>query len=283
MNQARVQVMGVVNVTPDSFSDGGRFLDRTAALAQALTADRRRAPTPRHRRREHPPRGRARLRGRGDRARRPGDRGRSAPRAPIPISIDTMKPAVARAAIAAGRATCGTTSPALRWSADSAGDRRRTGLRGRADAHAGRAAHHAGRARATTTWWRRWRAFLSERARGRDGGWRRARRDLARSRASASARPLAHNLALLRHLDALGGAWAFRSCSGVSRKRFIQALDPRGRIGRRPARRLARGGPGRGGQRRGDGPRSTTCARRCRRSPCGRRFRQSPRRSAARP
>jgi dihydropteroate synthase len=30
-----VQVMGVVNVTPDSFSDGGRYLDTTAALAHA--------------------------------------------------------------------------------------------------------------------------------------------------------------------------------------------------------------------------------------------------------
>ncbi len=30
-----MQVMGVVNVTPDSFSDGGRYLDRAAALAHA--------------------------------------------------------------------------------------------------------------------------------------------------------------------------------------------------------------------------------------------------------
>ena len=30
------QVMGVVNVTPDSFSDGGRFLDPEAAVAQGL-------------------------------------------------------------------------------------------------------------------------------------------------------------------------------------------------------------------------------------------------------
>jgi dihydropteroate synthase len=30
-----VQVMGVVNVTPDSFSDGGRYLDQAAALAHA--------------------------------------------------------------------------------------------------------------------------------------------------------------------------------------------------------------------------------------------------------
>ena len=28
-------VMGVVNVTPDSFSDGGQFFDHAAAVAQA--------------------------------------------------------------------------------------------------------------------------------------------------------------------------------------------------------------------------------------------------------
>ena len=31
----RSRIMGVLNVTPDSFSDGGRFLDRDAAVAQA--------------------------------------------------------------------------------------------------------------------------------------------------------------------------------------------------------------------------------------------------------
>ncbi|HUK62187.1 MAG TPA: dihydropteroate synthase, partial [Dongiaceae bacterium] len=31
----RVLVMGVVNVTPDSFSDGGRFIEPAAAIAQA--------------------------------------------------------------------------------------------------------------------------------------------------------------------------------------------------------------------------------------------------------
>lgn len=31
-----VTLMGVVNVTPDSFSDGGRFIDRAAAIRQAL-------------------------------------------------------------------------------------------------------------------------------------------------------------------------------------------------------------------------------------------------------
>jgi dihydropteroate synthase len=33
---SRCLVMGIVNVTPDSFSDGGRFLDHNAAVARAL-------------------------------------------------------------------------------------------------------------------------------------------------------------------------------------------------------------------------------------------------------
>ena len=32
-NPPRCAVMGVLNVTPDSFSDGGRYLDRDAAIA----------------------------------------------------------------------------------------------------------------------------------------------------------------------------------------------------------------------------------------------------------
>ena len=32
----RTLVMGVLNVTPDSFSDGGRYLDTDAALSHAL-------------------------------------------------------------------------------------------------------------------------------------------------------------------------------------------------------------------------------------------------------
>lgn len=32
----RTRIMGIVNVTPDSFSDGGRFLDRSAAAEHAL-------------------------------------------------------------------------------------------------------------------------------------------------------------------------------------------------------------------------------------------------------
>ena len=31
----RTYVMGILNITPDSFSDGGRYLDPAAALARA--------------------------------------------------------------------------------------------------------------------------------------------------------------------------------------------------------------------------------------------------------
>ncbi|MBA3808199.1 MAG: dihydropteroate synthase [Solirubrobacterales bacterium] len=36
MSRSRHRLMGIVNVTPDSFSDGGLFLDADAALAQAI-------------------------------------------------------------------------------------------------------------------------------------------------------------------------------------------------------------------------------------------------------
>ena len=36
----RTLVMGVLNVTPDSFSDGGKFLDAAAAIEHALVLER---------------------------------------------------------------------------------------------------------------------------------------------------------------------------------------------------------------------------------------------------
>jgi dihydropteroate synthase len=94
-------VMGIVNVTPDSFSDGGRFFDVGAAVAHAL---------------ELAGQG-AQILDIGGESTRPG----AAPvseseelRRVLPVieklaaqtkavlSIDTMKPAVARAALAAG-------------------------------------------------------------------------------------------------------------------------------------------------------------------------------------
>jgi dihydropteroate synthase len=105
--------MGIVNATPDSFSDGGRFLDPAAALAHArrLIEDG------------------ADLLDLGAESTRPGaepvpaeaEIARVVPlvkalraESAIPISVDTMKPDVARAAVAAG-ATMWNDVTALRY------------------------------------------------------------------------------------------------------------------------------------------------------------------------
>jgi len=112
-----VKVMGVLNVTPDSFSDGGRFAAPEAALAQArrLIAEG------------------ADILDVGGESTRPGaepvdaaaeiDRVVPLIRAiraesAVPISVDTMKPAVARAAAAVG-ATIWNDVTALRQAPDS--------------------------------------------------------------------------------------------------------------------------------------------------------------------
>ncbi len=93
--------MGIVNVTPDSFSDGGRFTAPEAAVAHALALVEQGAD----------------LLDMGGESTRPGAQPvpeeeelrrvlpvieRLASEIKIPISIDTMKPAVARAALRAG-------------------------------------------------------------------------------------------------------------------------------------------------------------------------------------
>jgi dihydropteroate synthase len=97
----KLRIMGVANVTPDSFSDGGRFFDPQAALAhvRGLIADG------------------ADIVDIGGESTRPGaapvseaeEIARVVPliaavraESDVAISVDTMKPAVARAAIAAG-------------------------------------------------------------------------------------------------------------------------------------------------------------------------------------
>lgn len=95
------QVMGVLNVTPDSFSDGGRFNAPDAATAQALAMCEAGAT----------------LIDIGGESTRPGAQPVSAaeelarvlpvidalaPRLPVPISVDTSKPEVMRAAVDAG-------------------------------------------------------------------------------------------------------------------------------------------------------------------------------------
>ena len=97
----RTLVMGVLNVTPDSFSDGGEFfsLERAVAHAEQMIAEA------------------ADIIDIGGESTRPGSAfvsegeelqrvipviERLATKSPVPISIDTTKSSVARAAIAAG-------------------------------------------------------------------------------------------------------------------------------------------------------------------------------------
>jgi dihydropteroate synthase len=102
--KARPAVMGVVNVTPDSFSDGGRFLEPKAAIEQA----RRLAAEGAH----ILDIGAESTRPYGDAVRVSLDeeRARLAPVLPavvalgIPVSIDTLKAAVAAWALEAGAA-----------------------------------------------------------------------------------------------------------------------------------------------------------------------------------
>ncbi len=94
-------VMGIVNVTPDSFSEGGKFCAEDAAVSHAL----------------HLVQQGAELLDIGGESTRPGAAPvseaeelrrvipvieRLAAQVKVPLSIDTMKPAVARAALAAG-------------------------------------------------------------------------------------------------------------------------------------------------------------------------------------
>jgi dihydropteroate synthase len=106
-------VMGIVNVTPDSFSDGGRFFAADAALEQALTLVREGAS----------------IVDIGGESTRPGSELVSldeelrrvlpvvealAGSVGVPISVDTMKAEVARQALAAGAALLNDVS-ALRF------------------------------------------------------------------------------------------------------------------------------------------------------------------------
>src|SRR5260221_9571785 len=97
----RTLLMGVLNVTPDSFSDGGKFFDPERAIEQALAIEQAGAD----------------LLDIGGESTRPGSAGVSAKeelarvlpvlqalrgRLKIPVAIDTQKSEVAEAALDAG-------------------------------------------------------------------------------------------------------------------------------------------------------------------------------------
>ncbi len=101
LDLSRTAIMGVLNVTPDSFSDGGRYAARDAALAHARRMVEEGAG----------------IIDVGGESTRPGAQAVSAQQEldrvipviealrneiPVPISIDSAKPEVMRAAVAAG-------------------------------------------------------------------------------------------------------------------------------------------------------------------------------------
>ena len=101
MKSNKTRIMGVLNITPDSFSDGGKFLDKDKAIAQGLSMARDGAD----------------IIDVGGESTRPGagdlnaeeEISRTVPvieelskKLKIPISIDTRKSEVAEAAIKAG-------------------------------------------------------------------------------------------------------------------------------------------------------------------------------------
>ena len=106
-------IMGIVNVTPDSFSDGGKFLDTNAAVAHAFDLIAQGAE----------------ILDIGGESTRPGAEpvGEAeelrrvipviemlAAKTDVPLSIDTMKPAVARAALQAGASIVNDVAAASR-------------------------------------------------------------------------------------------------------------------------------------------------------------------------
>jgi len=212
--------MGVINVTPDSFSDGGRFVDVEAAVSHArkLIADG------------------ADLLDIGGESTRPGAAPVSAAdeiarvvpliealaaETATPLSIDTMKPAVARAAVAAGAAMWNDVS-ALTWAPDSLKTAADLGcevvlMHMRGEPSTMQQAPHYDDVVAEV------RGYLAARAdaavlAGVD------RRRIWVDPGIGFGKTLDHNLALLKTLDRLV-ALGFPVLLGVSRKRFLARID----------------------------------------------------------
>ena len=99
----RPLVMGVVNVTPDSFSDGGRFLEPAAAIAHAYKLIEEGADLVDIGAESSRP-GAAAVVSADEELRRLLPVLRGLRDAPVPVSIDTVKPQVMRAALAEGAA-----------------------------------------------------------------------------------------------------------------------------------------------------------------------------------
>jgi len=213
--------MGIVNVTPDSFSDGGRLGDADAAVAHGLRLVEDGAA----------------FLDIGGESTRPGARpvseadeiARVVPvieglraRWPGPISVDTMKPEVARAAVAAG---------ATMWNDVTALGFAPHGLATAAELGCDVVLMHMQGEPRTMQADPRYQDVVAEVA-----DWLAMRAESAMAAGVARekiwldpgigfGKTVAHNLALTAHLDRLA-ATGLRVLYGASRKRTIQSIDP---------------------------------------------------------
>jgi len=212
--------MGVVNVTPDSFSDGGRHIEREAALRHALSLAAAGAEVVDI----------------GGESTRPGaepvseaeELDRVVPlveairaRSAVAISVDTMKPAVARAAVAAGAGWWNDVT-ALRERPDSLEAAAGLGcevvlMHMRGEPRTMQAAPRYDDVVAEVC------AFLQARAEAALAAGV-ARERIWLDPGIGFGKDLGHNLALLANLDRVA-ALGFPVLLGVSRKRFIRAID----------------------------------------------------------
>ncbi len=214
-------VMGIVNVTPDSFSDGGRLTSVEAAVAHGLRLVEQGAD----------------ILDIGGESTRPGaapvaeaeEIARVVPvieglraRWPGPISIDTMKPAVARAAVAAG-ASMWNDVTALGFAPDSLATAAELGcdvvlMHMRGEPRTMQADPQYGDVVAEVADWLVGRADTAMAAGvGRGRIWL--------DPGIGFGKTAAHNLTLTAYLDRLA-VLGFPVLYGASRKRVIQSVDP---------------------------------------------------------
>ncbi|HYC69300.1 dihydropteroate synthase [Brevundimonas sp.] len=218
---ARPRVMGIVNVTPDSFSDGGRLRSAEAAVVHGLRLVAQGAD----------------LLDVGGESTRPGaepvDAAEEIARVvPVveglrirwggPISIDTMKPDVARAAVAAG-ATMWNDVTALGHAPDSLATAAELGcevvlMHMKGEPRTMQAAPHYDDVVAEV---KDWLAARAEAAMAAGV----ARESLWLDPGLGFGKTARHNLALTARLDRLAET-GFPVLYGASRKRTIQSIDP---------------------------------------------------------
>ncbi|HSN22387.1 MAG TPA: dihydropteroate synthase [Usitatibacter sp.] len=220
-SSARPLVMGIVNVTDDSFSDGGRFRDPARAIEHGLTlvADG------------------ADLVDVGGESTRPGaapvpadeELRRVLPviealaRAGVPVSADTLKPEVMRAAIAAG---CAVVNDVNAFRAPGA-------LEAVRDADVGLVVMHMRGTPRTMQEAPRYddvagevAAFLRARAQALEAAGI-ARGRIALDPGFGFGKTLEHNVALFRAIPVLAAA-GYPLVAGVSRKRMLGDITGRG-------------------------------------------------------